>query len=354
MKNYINKLFKGICTFDKVNGMYRPAFYRNKVHAVVGLDRDKNIITGTYEEGTHNIIAVDECMIEDSKADEIMATLRQLFKSFKYVPFNEDTKRGFIRHVLIRRGFSTKEIMVVLVTSDIMFPSKNNFIKALRNQHPEITTIIQNINGMSTSMVLGKRSKTLYGKGYIEDVLCGCRFRLSAESFYQINPVQTEKLYKAAIKMGNITNKDTVIDAYCGIGTIGISVASHAGRVIGVELNSQAVKDAQVNAGINNIKNIEFINKDAGEFLIEYAQAKGKADVVIMDPPRSGSTPEFIRSVLKMKPRKVVYISCDPSTQVRDVRLFMRGGYKVDSCAGYDLFPHTKHIETIVGLSVTR
>ena len=352
-KNYINKLFKGICTFDKVNGMYRPAFYRNKVHAVVGLDRDKNIITGTYEEGTHNIIAVDECMIEDSKADEIMATLRQLFKSFKYVPFNEDTKRGFIRHVLIRRGFSTKEIMVVLVTSDIMFPSKNNFIKALRNQHPEITTIIQNINGMSTSMVLGKRSKTLYGKGYIEDVLCGCRFRLSAESFYQINPVQTEKLYKAAIKMGNITNKDTVIDAYCGIGTIGISVASHAGRVIGVELNSQAVKDAQVNAGINNIKNIEFINKDAGEFLIEYAQAKGKADVVIMDPPRSGSTLEFIRSVLKMKPRKVVYISCDPSTQVRDVRLFMRGGYKVDSCAGYDLFPHTKHVETIVALHRT-
>ena len=350
-KNYINKLFKGICTFDKVNGMYRPAFYRNKVHAVVGLDRDKNIITGTYEEGTHNIIAVDECMIEDSKADEIMATLRQLFKSFKYVPFNEDTKRGFIRHVLIRRGFSTKEIMVVLVTSDIMFPSKNNFIKALRNQHPEITTIIQNINGMSTSMVLGKRSKTLYGKGYIEDVLCGCRFRISAESFYQINPVQTEKLYKAAIKMGNITNKDTVIDAYCGIGTIGISVASHAGRVIGVELNSQAVKDAQVNAGINNIKNIEFINKDAGEFLIEYAQAKGKADVVIMDPPRSGSTPEFIRSVLKMKPRKVVYISCDPSTQVRDVRLFMRGGYKVDSCAWYDLFPHTKHVETVVLLS---
>ena len=241
--------------------------------------------------------------------------------------------------------------MVVLVTSDIMFPSKNNFIKALRNQHPEITTIIQNINGMSTSMVLGKRSKTLYGKGYIEDVLCGCRFRISAESFYQINPVQTEKLYKAAIKMGNITNKDTVIDAYCGIGTIGISVASHAGRVIGVELNSQAVKDAQVNAGINNIKNIEFINKDAGEFLIEYAQAKGKADVVIMDPPRSGSTPEFIRSVLKMKPRKVVYISCDPSTQVRDVRLFMRGGYKVDSCAGYDLFPHTVHVETVCLLS---
>ena len=222
--------------------------------------------------------------------------------------------------------------MVVLITSDIMFPSKNNFIKALLEAHPDITTIIQNVNGMSTSMVLGKRSKTLYGKGYIEDVLCGCRFRISAESFYQINPVQTEKLYKAGVQMANITNKDTVIDAYCGIGTIGISVASHAGKVIGVELNEQAVNDAQVNAKINKIKNIEFVNGDAGEFLVDYAQSKKRADVVIMDPPRSGSTPDFIKSVFKLKPRKVVYISCDPSTQVRDVKMFMKGGYKVKEC----------------------
>ncbi len=347
---YINKLFKGICTFDKVNGMFRPVFYRNKVHAVVGPSRDKSIITGTYSEGTHNIIAVDECMIEDNKADEIIATLKKLFKSFKYVPYNEDTKKGFIRHILIRRGFSTKEIMVVLITSDIKFPSKNNFIKALLEAHPDITTIIQNVNGMSTSMVLGKRSKTLYGKGYIEDVLCGCRFRISAESFYQINPVQTEKLYKAGVQMANITNKDTVIDAYCGIGTIGISVASHAGKVIGVELNEQAVNDAQVNAKINNIKNIEFVNGDAGEFLVDYAQSKKRADVVIMDPPRSGSTPDFIKSVFKLKPRKVVYISCDPSTQVRDVKMFMKGGYKVKECRAFDLFPHTRHIESIVCL----
>ncbi len=290
-------------------------------------------------------------MIEDSKADEIIVTLKKLFKSFKYMPYNEDTKKGFIRHILIRRGFSTKEIMVVLVTADIMFPSKNNFIKALLEAHPDITTIVQNVNGMSTSMVLGKRSKTLYGKGHIEDVLCGCRFRISAESFYQINPVQTEKLYKSAIQMGNITNKDTVIDAYCGIGTIGISVASHAGKVIGVELNEQAVNDAQVNARLNNIKNIEFVNRDAGEFLVDYALNKKKADVVIMDPPRSGSTPDFIKSVFKLKPRKVVYISCDPSTQVRDVKMFMKGGYEVKECRAFDLFPHTKHIERIVCLS---
>ena len=246
---YLKQLFEGICTVGEVHGMYRPAFYRNKVHAVVGLDKQKGIVTGTYAEGTHRLVPVDVCMIEDQKADSIIATLRELFASFKYVPYNEDTHRGFMRHILIRRGFSTKEMMVVLVTADNKFPSKNNFLKALLEKHPDITTVVQNINDYSTSMVLGKANKVLYGKGYIEDVLCGCRFRISPESFYQINPSQTEKLYKMAIKLGNITKNDVVIDAYCGIGTIGIALASHAKKVIGVELNSQAVKDAMQRYG---------------------------------------------------------------------------------------------------------
>lgn len=288
-------------------------------------------------------------MIEDQKADSIIATLRTLFASFKYAPYNEDTHRGFMRHILIRRGFSTKEIMVVLVTADNKFPSKNNFIKALLEQHPDITTIIQNINDLSTSMILGKANKVLYGKGYIEDVLCGCRFRISPESFYQINPSQTEKLYKTAIRLGGITKNDVVIDAYCGIGTIGIALSSHAKKVIGIELNSQAVKDAQINADLNHIKNIQFVNEDAGDFLVRYAEG-GRADVVIMDPPRSGSTPEFLRSLLQMKPKRIVYISCNPETQVRDVRVLQKGGYKVEACEGYDMFPHTVHVETVVGL----
>ncbi len=289
-------------------------------------------------------------MIEDQKADSIIATLRTLFASFKYAPYNEDTHRGFMRHILIRRGFSTKEIMVVLVTADNKFPSKNNFIKALLEQHPDITTIIQNINDLSTSMILGKANKVLYGKGYIEDVLCGCRFRISPESFYQINPSQTEKLYKTAIRLGGITKNDVVIDAYCGIGTIGIALSSHAKKVIGIELNSQAVKDAQINADLNHIKNIQFVNEDAGDFLVRYAEG-GRADVVIMDPPRSGSTPEFLRSLLQMKPKRIVYISCNPETQVRDVRVLQKGGYKVEACEGYDMFPHTVHVETVVLLS---
>ncbi len=349
----INQLFDKLCTFDTVNGMYRPVFYRNKVHAVVGMNREKKIITGTYEQGTHNLIAVDQCMIEDQKADEIIETLRKLFSSFKYMPYNEDTKKGFIRHILIRRGFSTKEILVVLVTAEEMFPSKNDFVKELRKRHPEITSIVQNINRKSTSMVLGERYKNLYGKGYIEDVLCGCRFRISADSFYQINPAQTEKLYKAAIQMAQITSKDTVIDAYCGIGTIGIAMASYAGKVIGVELNAQAVEDAKRNAQYNHIKNIEFINADAGEFLVAYAARKGKADVVVMDPPRSGSTPEFIRSVLKIAPKRVVYISCNPETQARDVKLFLKKGYRIEKCTAYDMFPHTVHVESCVLLCRT-
>lgn len=345
-EKYLKALFDGICECSKVTGMYRPAFYRNKVHAVVGLDQDKKIITGAYEEGTHNLVPVDVCMLEDQKADSIIATLRTLFQSFKYVPYHEDSKRGFIRHILIRRGFSTKEIMVVLVTADNMFPSKNNFLRVLLEKHPEITTVIQNINSMSTSMILGKSSKVLYGKGYIEDVLCGCRFRISPASFYQINPAQTEKLYKAAMKLGNITKNDVVIDAYCGIGTIGMALASHAKKVIGVELNPQAVKDAQTNAELNRVKNIQFVNADAGEFLVEYAKS-GKADVVMMDPPRNGSTPEFLDSLLRIKPKRIVYISCNPQTQVRDLKVLLRGGYEAEECVGFDMFPHTGHVETV-------
>ncbi len=347
--NYVKELFKGIIEPEPVTGMYRPVYYRNKVHGIVGLNKDKKIVTGIYQEGTHRLVPVDTCMIEDEESDKIMNTLCKLFQSFKYVPYNEDTRRGFMRHVLIRKGFSTKEIMVVLVTADVAFPSKNAFIRELLKIHPQITTIVQNINSASTSMVLGKRNIVLTGKGYIEDVLCGCRFRISADTFYQINPSQTEKLYKAAIKAADIKKGDTVIDAYCGVGTIGIVAASSAkaGRVIGVELNPQSVKDAEVNAQINGTKNISFVCADAGQFLVEYAK-KGEADVVIMDPPRSGSTQDFLNSLLKIKPERIVYVSCDPSTQVRDVKVLMKGGYKVTMCKPYDLFPHTAHVENVI------
>ena len=351
-KKYIEQLFGEYVKVDDIVGMYRPIHYRNKVHAVVGLDDSRNVIAGTYEENSHRIVDTSDCMIEDSQCTDIIKDIKGLITSFKYQPYDEDAGKGMIRHILLRKGFSTKEIMLVIVTAGVAFPSKNNFLKALCEKHPEITTIVQNINDRRTSMVLGKRNIVLKGKGYIEDVLCGCRFRISPTSFYQINHQQTEKLYKKAIQLADISKNDTVIDAYCGIGTIGIAASRKAGKVIGVELNSEAVSDAKINASINNIKNVTFVNADAGDFLVEYAK-NAKADVVIMDPPRSGSTPEFLNSLLKIKPDRIVYISCGPDTQARDIKVLVKGGYKVTACQPFDLFPHTEHVETIVALHRT-
>lgn len=345
----IQKLLSKFCKVYPIHGMENPDHYRNKVHAVFG-HRKGEPVSGVYKAGTHILVPVESCLIEDEKADEIIGTIRGMLKSFKIRTFDEDSGYGLLRHVLIRRGFSTGEIMVVLVTASPVFPSKNNFIKALRQKHPEITTVVQNINGRGTSMVLGDKEHVLYGKGYIEDVLCGCRFRISSKSFYQVNPVQTEYLYAKAIELAGLTGKDTVIDAYCGIGTIGIVASKYAKQVIGVELNKDAVRDAVENAKCNGIKNIKFYCNDAGKFMTGMAQEGATADVVFMDPPRSGSTEEFMRSVAAVKPKKVVYISCAPETLARDLEVFRRLGFEACGAWGVDLFPATRHCEVCVEL----
>ena len=347
----LETLLKGICPVKDMIGMEDPFYYRNKVHAVFDRDRRGNIISGIYQENTHNVVPVEKCMIEDQKADEIIGTIRGMLKSFKIRIFDEDTGYGLLRHVLIRRGFESGEIMVVLVTASPVFPSKNNFVKALREKHPEITTIVQNINGRGTSMVLGEKEHVLYGKGYIVDTLCGCSFRISSRSFYQVNPVQTEKLYTKALELAGLTGKETVVDAYCGIGTIGIIASKKAQNVIGVELNQDAVRDAINNAKMNQISNIHFFCNDAGRFLVNMAEAGEKADVVIMDPPRSGSTEEFMDSIAKMGAKKVVYVSCNPETLARDLAYMKKLGYKAKEAVGFDMFPATEHVETVVLLS---
>lgn len=346
----MEELLGGVCPVRPIIGMEEPYHYRNKVHAVFGLDRKNNPISGIYKEGTHRILPVDSCLIEDQKADEIIVTIRSMLRSFKIRVFDEDTGYGLLRHVLIRRGFTTGEILVVLVTASPVFPSKNNFVKALREKHPEITTIVQNINGRSTSMVLGDKEHVLYGKGYIEDVLCGLRFRISSRSFYQINSAQTEKLYAKAMELAELTGNETVLDAYCGIGTIGLIASKHAGKVIGVELNQDAVRDAVQNAKKNGITNAQFFCNDAGRFMSHMAARGESADVVFMDPPRSGSTEEFIDAVALMQPKRVVYISCGPDTLARDLRMFAKHGYKAKEAWPVDLFGWTEHVETVVGL----
>lgn len=352
----VKALIGKYCDVTGIVGMDNPYNYRNKVHAAFDITKRGEIISGVYKEGTHEVVSVEYCQIEDAKADEIIGDIRGMLRSFKIKTYDEDTGYGLLRHVLIRRGFTTNEIMVVLVLGSPILPSKNNFVKALRAKHPEISTVVINVNDKKTSMVLGDKESVIYGKGYINDVLCGCTFKISPKSFYQVNPVQTEKLYSKAIEMAGLTGKERVLDAYCGIGTIGIIASKQAGDVIGVELNKAAVKDAIVNSKINNIKNIRFYCEDAGDFMVKYSdeiltQGKEGVDVVFMDPPRAGSDEKFMSSVVKLSPKKVVYVSCNPETLARDLQYFNKHGYKAEVAEAYDMFPFTEHVETVCLLS---
>lgn len=340
------KLLGGFCRVEPIIGMKNPYHYRNKVQAAFGLDRRKQVISGVYQSSTHRIVPVESCLTEDVKADEIMATIRGLLKSFKIEPYDEVSGRGLLRHVLVKRGFSSGQAMVVLVTVSPILPAKNQFVKALLKAHPEIVTVVQNVNSRFTSMVLGEQEKVLYGPGVIEDTLCGCVFRISAKSFYQINPVQTEALYGKAMEYAALTGRETVIDAYCGIGTIGLVASRNAGQVLGVEINRDAVRDAIANAKRNQIKNAYFTCADAGEYMTEMAKEGETADVVFLDPPRAGSDEAFLSSIVRLSPKRVVYISCNPETQQRDLRYLTARGFRVRTIQPVDMFPHTNHIET--------
>lgn len=329
-------------------GMDDPYHYRHKVQSAFGVTRGGRIISGVYQSSTHNIVCVDSCKLENETADRIIATVRSLLVSFKLTAYDERRSRGFLRHVLVRVGKNSGQVMVVLVTAVNEFPGKNNFIKTLLKAHPEITTVVQNVNPRFTSMVLGDRQTVLYGDGYITDTLCSLCFRISPKSFYQINPVQTEKLYAKAIEFAALSGTQTVIDAYSGIGTIGLCASSRAKKVICVESNPDAVRDAKINAKLNNIENADFYCADAGEFMLSLAKENAHIDVVFTDPPRAGCSREFLSAVCELLPDKIVYISCNPETQARDARFLTSRGYCVRKIQPVDQFPFTAHIENIV------
>lgn len=339
--------------YGKVNeiiGMENPYDYRNKVHSTFKSDKTGAIVSGIYKPYSHDIVAIDRCVIQTPKSDELIMSIRKIAKKCKLEAYDEDTGRGFLRHVLIRTGYNTGEIMVVLVVTKKMFPSKTKFIAELKKAHPEVDTLIMNLNSRKTSVVLGGWEKVLYGKGYIEDVLCGKKFQLSARSFYQINPIQTEKLYNKAIEMAELNGDEVVLDTYCGIGTIGIIASDKANKVIGVEVNHQAVKNAKNNAKINKCSNIEFYERDASEFMKAAAKDKFDVDVLFMDPPREGSNVNFLDSAIKLAPRTIVYISCSPETQARDLK-YLVDDYEIREIQPVDLFPQTHHCECIVKLT---
>ncbi|WP_461205963.1 23S rRNA (uracil(1939)-C(5))-methyltransferase RlmD [Clostridium sp. DL1XJH146] len=350
-QKFVEDIMKGYGKVNPIIKMEQPYDYRNKIHATYAEGNNGEIISGFYEEKSHRIIPIERCIIQNPKADEINKSIRELMRSFKLKPYDEERKQGFLRHTLIKTGFTTKEIMVVLVTGTNVFPSKNNFVKALLKKHPDITTIIMNINDKKTSMVLGERERVLYGKGTIKDVLCMCSFNISSKSFYQINPIQTEKLYNKAIDMADFKGTEKVLDAYCGIGTIGLILSKNVKSVTGVELNKDAVKDAINNAKMNEINNAHFYQDDAGEFMLNLVQQGEKLDVVMMDPPRSGSDEKFLASLVKLSPKKIIYISCNPVTQARDLKYLVDNNYKVEEIQPVDMFGQTAHVENIVLLT---
>lgn len=327
-------------------GMDNTYNYRNKIQVPLGLDKKKNIISGFYKERSHEIIAIDECFIEDKRAHPILKSIKLIMKQNRIEPYNEDTREGVIRHVLIRTSHTTPDLMVVLVVNRANFEGQRNLIKAITKANPEITTIVENVNTRQTNVILGEKNYILFGKGYIEDTLLGVTFKISASSFYQVNPIQTEVLYKEAIKAAKLTKDDVLLDAYSGVGTIGLIMAKYVKEVLSVEINQAAVKDGINNARQNKINNVTFICDDASKYI---NNLDSKLDIVIMDPPRNGSDDVFLSSLLNKKPNRIVYISCNPETLARDLMVLSKK-YNIESVQPVDMFPMSSHVETIVGL----
>lgn len=326
--------------------MKDPYHYRNKVQAAFGVNRQGQIISGVYQSASHRIVPVSDCMIEDTVADQIIVTIRGLLKSFKIRPYDEDTGRGTLRHVLVRRGWRSGEILVVLVTAHGMLPGKRNFVRALLQRHPDITTIVQNITRADKPRARAPQRGALW-PGYIHEQLGDFTFRISPRAFYQINPVQTEVLYRTALDYAGLTGKETVVDAYCGTGTIGIFASRNAARVIGVENNRDAVRDAISNAKANRADNVRFYTADASDFLQDMAKAGEHADVIILDPPRAGSDERFLAAVTAVGPERVVYVSCNPETLARDLGYLTRNGYRVTRHQGRWTRSRTRNISKL-------
>ena len=313
-----------------IRGMETPYHYRNKVISTFAPAAGGKLTSGIYAARTHKVLPVESCLLQDEVLDKVMLAVRAAANACRYQPFNEDKGTGLLRHCLLRRGVATGQVMVVLVTAQPVLPGAKNFVKALLAEAEKrgvpVTTVVQNYNPRRTSVVLGEDEKVLYGKGFILDTLCGKTYALSPRSFYQVNPVQTAVLYGLAVDAAHLTGKEVVLDAYCGIGTIGLTASDKARQVVGVEVNRDAVRDAIGNAKHNGVKNARFFAADATAWIREAADAGQKADVVFMDPPREGSTPAFIESVARMAPKRIVYVSCNPETMARDLALLIQKG----------------------------
>ncbi len=324
--------------------------YRNKV--IVGFARDKGTIrAGLYAARSHKVVYNENCPIHPDIVNKVIQKITELVQSMKLELYNPKTGTGLLRHVLIRWGHATDEIMVVFVTGKNQFPSRRNMVNELVKEFPQIKTILQNVNPRNTSIVLENETFVLYGKGYIEDILLGKRYSFTPSCFYQIHSEQCEVLYQLAMAMASPDKNDTLLDTYCGVGTIGLSMAESCKQVVGVEINPEAIECAKRNASQNKITNARFIRMDSTEYMAEAIRQKNRYDIIILDPPRAGTTHTFIDNACRMNPKKIVYISCDPKTLTRDLNGFKLNGYYTDRIELVDMFPNTDKIEAVCVLT---
>ena len=347
----INTL-KSIAKIDVKNpsiiGMEEPYYYRNKIQVPFGYDKQKRLVYGFYRLKSHDIVPISECVIESKEHVSILKSIKDLMLSMKINAYGEDKDEGILRHVLIRVGKVSKEIMVVLVVKEKQFKNKGVFVKELVKLNPEITTVIYNYNERRTNVILGEKEEVAYGRGFIFDSLLGINFKISSKSFYQVNHDQCEKLYSLAISKAHLTKEDEILDAYCGIGTIGLIASKYVKNVLGVEIVKEAIEDAIQNAKLNNIKNAIFIVSDAKDVMLKKAY-----DCVFVDPPRKGLDPKFLKGIMNSHPKKIVYISCDVGTLARDLSI-LKKNYNIESIDFIDMFPRTFHVETVAYLELKR
>ncbi|MFC5651404.1 23S rRNA (uracil(1939)-C(5))-methyltransferase RlmD [Paenibacillus solisilvae] len=339
-------------------GMDEPWRYRNKASVPIGTAVDapsvgfpsgkERLIGGFYAHGSHRIIDMEACLIQHSDNDDIIGMVKSIARELGVSAYNEETGRGLLRHVMVRVGFVTGEAMVVLITNGQKVPQVERWIERIREAFPSVKSIVQNVNTRKTNVIFGDETRVLWGSEVIYDGLDGIRFAISARSFYQVNPVQTVELYRKAVEYAGLTGSETVIDAYCGIGTISLFLARRAGRVYGVEIVPEAIEDAGRNAALNGIDNASF-EAGAAEVVIPRWRKEGIVpDVIVVDPPRKGCDEALLETILAMKPERVVYVSCNPSTLARDLRVLTDGGYRTVEVQPVDMFPHTVHVECVV------
>jgi 23S rRNA (uracil1939-C5)-methyltransferase len=350
VEDAVSRIGKIDVAINPVIGMDNPYKYRNKVQLPVRLKKDE-IEIGFYAERSHEIIGIDECLIQDEVSNRAAAVTKEWMKKYSISSYDETTSTGTVRHLVIRKGFKTGEVMIVIVTSTENLPYKNEFIDMMVKNIPGLKSIIQNVNSNNTNVILGEKCVTLWGEDSISDYIGEFKFNISPLSFFQVNPVQTEVLYSKALEFAKLAGNEIVFDAYCGTGTISLFLSQKAKKVYGVEIVHEAVIDAIQNAKNNNVNNVEFIEGKSEEVIPDLIKKGIHADVVVVDPPRKGCDAALINAIAAMRPKRIVYVSCDPGTLARDLAIFNDSGFIAREIQPVDMFPQTFHVETVVLMS---